>query len=202
MITLYGSSFSPYVRFVRMIFMAKGLGDQVTLTLVDPHAVPAELLPVNPLSKVPAIEIDEGPALYDSRAIMAWLERTYPEPPLTEEDDNQWLHGLRRTTLALGTIDAAVDLVMDRRRDEAMQSKPMQEKWLERLTRAVDALERDVPHYPVEDRYEHFATGAALGYLDLRIKELDWREGRQNIRSFYEDFSSREEMLLTAPPAA
>src|SRR5213078_5339866 len=41
---------------------------------------------VNPQSVVPALVIDHGPPLFQSLAIIEYLEETHPEPPLLPQD--------------------------------------------------------------------------------------------------------------------
>src|ERR1700693_873570 len=42
--------------------------------------------PVNPQSVVPALVIDAGPPLFQSLAILEYLEETHPQPPLLPRD--------------------------------------------------------------------------------------------------------------------
>ncbi|WP_439496263.1 maleylacetoacetate isomerase [Bosea sp. (in: a-proteobacteria)] len=41
---------------------------------------------VNPQALVPALELDDGTVLTQSLAIIGWLDRSYPEPPLLPEN--------------------------------------------------------------------------------------------------------------------
>ena len=41
---------------------------------------------INPMRGVPALEVDHGATLYQSGAIIEYLEETYPDPPLLPED--------------------------------------------------------------------------------------------------------------------
>ena len=58
---------SPYVRKVMVLLHETGQLDDVTLETMNttPIGPDATLLPKNPLGKVPALERDEGPTLYD-----------------------------------------------------------------------------------------------------------------------------------------
>jgi glutathione S-transferase len=44
------------------------------------------------------------------------------------------------------------------------------------------------------------ATGCALGYLDFRFPEIDWRSQHQNLARLYEKLSARQSFIDTAPP--
>src|SRR5690606_27436933 len=70
---IFYSSASPYSTKVRMAAHFAGLDAQPVAT--DTNADPAELLAANPLGKIPTLVTDEGLAVYDSRAIMTYIDR-------------------------------------------------------------------------------------------------------------------------------
>lgn len=45
------------------------------------------------------------------------------------------------------------------------------------------------------------ALGCALGYLDFRLSERNWRVGRPSLAAWYAGFSQRDSMLATVPAA-
>jgi glutathione S-transferase len=65
---------------------------------------------------------------------------------------------------------------------------------------ALDALEGDSG---LSDGFTlgHAATGCALGYLDLRFPEKDWRNGRPELSAWYEGFQQRASAKATEPSA-
>ena len=85
---LHYSPTSPYVRKVMVLLHETGqLGDVRLHEASGTPLNPAEGLEAsNPLTKVPALERDDGPTLYDSRVICAYLDdrataRLYPSGP-------------------------------------------------------------------------------------------------------------------------
>ncbi len=46
------------------------------------------------------------------------------------------------------------------------------------------------------------AVACALGYLDFRHADRDWRDGRPALAGWYTAFSARPSMIATQPPAA
>jgi hypothetical protein len=46
------------------------------------------------------------------------------------------------------------------------------------------------------------AVGCALGYLDFRYSDIGWRERSPSLGRWFEQFSARESMAKTRPPAA
>ena len=46
------------------------------------------------------------------------------------------------------------------------------------------------------------AVGCALGYLDLRFAELDWRASQSNLARLYDKLSQRQSFVDTVPKTA
>lgn len=84
--TLYGAPLSPFVRKVEMFLQLKDI--QCTRTPVTPFALPAGYERINPLKRIPALEVD-GQYLADSAVICRFLEDLYPAPELIPSDP--WL---------------------------------------------------------------------------------------------------------------
>jgi glutathione S-transferase len=84
---LYISRFAPNPRRVTMFMAEKGIAgiEQVMIDLqAGAHRSP-EFLAKNPMGRVPALELDDGRVLSETRAICTWLEGMYPEPNLMGE---------------------------------------------------------------------------------------------------------------------
>jgi glutathione S-transferase len=87
--TLHGVNLSPFVRKVRVALAEKGLDYE--LKPVFPGS--DELLPINPLKKIPVYE-EDGFSIPDSSVIIAYLERRHPQPALYPSDDRQFAQAL------------------------------------------------------------------------------------------------------------
>lgn len=85
---LFTAHRAPNPRRVLMFMAEKGIGG-ITLENVDlnqgQHKSP-EFLAKSPLAKVPALELDDGRVLTETRAICTYLEGLYPEPNLMGRD--------------------------------------------------------------------------------------------------------------------
>jgi glutathione S-transferase len=83
----YTSLRAPNPRRVAMFIAEKGLTDiaQVTIDLGAGEHRSAEYLARNPFGRVPALELDDGRILCETRAICSWLEGYAPEPNLMGE---------------------------------------------------------------------------------------------------------------------
>lgn len=82
MIKLHGFSSSNYYNVPKLALLEKGIAFEEVLsyTGVGPKYKP-EYLDKSPLGKVPALETPEG-YISESRAILEYIERAYPEPSL------------------------------------------------------------------------------------------------------------------------
>jgi glutathione S-transferase len=88
---VYGIALSPFVRKVRVALAEKGVAydhDPVIPVNVSP-----EYRKISPLGKVPAFE-EDGRTLADSSVIIAYLERTRPQPPLYPSDPYDYARAL------------------------------------------------------------------------------------------------------------
>lgn len=80
---LYASPNSSATFRVRIALHLKGLAfDIVTLNLANREQHLPEYGRVNPQRRVPALDLGDGTILTQSLAIIDYLDRTYPEPPL------------------------------------------------------------------------------------------------------------------------
>ncbi len=72
---------------VRIALGLKGLSyDSVVFDLRANQHLTEEYRKVNPIRAVPSLELAPGQALFESMAIIEYLDETYPEPPLLPSD--------------------------------------------------------------------------------------------------------------------
>src|SRR3546814_8632905 len=89
MIRLHYHPFSTYARRVLITLLEKGL--QHEAVLIDMAARQhrgTEYLALNPYGRVPTRE-EDGLVLYESSAIMQYLEATHPQPTLTPRSEER-----------------------------------------------------------------------------------------------------------------
>lgn len=198
---LYDNPASPFVRKVRVLLKETGQEDAVTLAPalgnpLDPGKMPTAH---NPLGKIPTLERDDGPALYDSRVICRYLDDRagaglYPAPPRLWET-------LTLEATADGIMDAAV---LMRYEIGARPVEKQSDEWLEaqwsKVTRALDALEsRWLSHLAGPLDIGQIGVACALGYLDFRHGTRDWRSGHPALAAWYARMLDRPSMAETAP---
>jgi glutathione S-transferase len=198
---LYHAPASPFVRKVMVLLHEAGGTDRVTLVPalgnpLDPGTIPVDR---NPLGKIPALERPDGPTLYDSRVITRYLDETlraglYPAAP------HLW------DTLVIeatgdGIAEAAVLMRYEMHvRPESTRSSDWAEAQWQKIARALAALEdRWMSHLSGPLDMGQIAVACALGYLDFRHAERNWRETRPALAEWSASFSARPSMQLTAP---
>jgi len=188
---LYFNKPSPYARKVRVVAHEKSLMDRLELHEVDPWADPPELLAATPLGKVPALLTDDGTLLTESTAIGQFFDDIGHGPKLVPGE--AW-RVMARVGLAQGLIDASFTIVIERRRQAALQSTD----WIARQFRAI---ERSLPKVDIADRrfdLGDITLACALAYMDFRLPEIPWRASRPALALWLDQVSQRPSMLATA----
>jgi glutathione S-transferase len=84
---LYTSLRAPNPRRVLMFIAEKGITDiePVQVDLFKDEHCSESFKAMNPMEQVPVLELDDGRALSETRAICTWLEGRYPTPNLMGE---------------------------------------------------------------------------------------------------------------------
>ena len=199
---LYHSATSPYARKVMVTILETGQQDDVTLvpaagSPLDPGSMP---LAQNPLGKIPTLERDEGPALFDSRVICRYLDAR-AGAGLYPDGDALW-ETLALEALADGILDAALLMVYESRiRPEALRMDEWTEGQWSKIARSLDALEgRWLAHLAGPFEMGQIALACALGYLDFRHASLGWQEKFPELAGWWRDIAKRPSFVGTAPP--
>ena len=157
---------SPYSSKVRM--SAHLCGFALDCVPTDTGAEGDDLLRTNPLGKIPALELDDGSTLYDSRVICEYLDRASGNLLIPQTLDG-WTLCKRIEALADGLTEAVMATLYEvRYRPEEKRHQPWVDKQWRRAHRALDALEADVALLPEAPSLAHFAVASDLGWIQLR----------------------------------
>jgi glutathione S-transferase len=201
---LIASLTSPYARKVRIVLAEKKIDCpiEVDIPWEDGTRVPN----YNPLGKVPVLELDDGMPLYDSRVIVEYLDNVSPVSRLLPEGNRQLILTRRWEALADGIIDAAVAVVLEKRRPESMQSGDWIARQRGKIERGLATLSADLGErswchgegYSLAD----IAVGCCLGYLDFRFPDIDWKTLHPNLAALQTRLEARQSFIDTLPPVA
>ncbi len=198
---LHWSPTSPYVRKVMIAAHEVGAVDGLELVETFPQSVIEDVSPDNPLGMIPALVTDDGEPIYDSSVIVAWLDDRFGGTLIPAPGPDAWaVH--RRHALAHGLIDTANARFHEHRRPPELQWPEQDAKLARRIGLAVDGLEREAAALDGPFTIAQIAAGVALGYLDLRFPDEDWRANRPALAAWHAAVSERPSFAATAPPAS
>ena len=188
MMLLHVSPTSPFARKVRIGAALLGLGEQIELVPTD-FMDPGDVLHEhNPIGKIPALVLDDGPVLHDSAVILEYLDhRAGGDRLIPPPGDARW-RVLTEQALADGMLDAVVLQVYEVRfRPEAKREPSWVERQAGKTDNALAAFERRRPEGPrtVAD----IALACALGFLDLRM-EGRWRAKHPGLVAWLDAFAA------------
>ena len=165
---LYGFWRSLATYRVRVAMALKGVkAEEISIDLLKGKQNTDDYLAVNPQGVVPALVLDEGgPPLFQSLAILEYLDEMHPQPPLLPKDPRG-----RARVRGLALIAAADShpLIVPRVRNylekEMRQDEAARNRWLAHwTTRALEAIESHLSKERETGRYCH---GDALSIADV-----------------------------------
>jgi glutathione S-transferase len=201
---LHYSTASPYVRKVMAVAIETGQADRlepVTRT-ITPVQQDADLVRDNPLGKVPCLVTEDGVALFDSRVICEYLDSLHDGPKMFPPSGQARWTALRRQAEGDGILDAAV---LTRYETSLRPEERRWPEWIEgqkqKFRRALDGLEAETGAFDETIDIGTITIGCALGYLDFRYQDENWRASRPRLAAWFERFSERPSMARTAPQA-
>jgi len=192
---------SPFARKVRVLAHETGLLSRIELldTAVLPTTLNERVNALNPLGKIPVLLTDNDEALYDSRVICEYLDTLHGGRRLLPQDDARW-SVLRLAALADGLMDAALLARYERSVRPAELQWPV---WLEgqqgKVQRALTELERQAGQLQGPLDLAQIGVACALGYLDFRFADIDWRAAYPGLADFQQAFAQRTSMQASAP---
>ncbi len=198
---LVGSLTSPYVRKARIVLAEKKIDYEFVLDSpwLDGTGVPD----LNPLGKIPVLVLDDDTRLFDSRVIVEYLDGMAPNSKLLPSTARERALVKRWEALADGMTDAAVAIVLESRRPAAEQNAGWMDRQRSKIVRALAVLADDLGDnlwcngngISLAD----IAVGCALGYLDFRMADIDWRASHANLAKLQEKLMHRASFTDTVP---
>jgi glutathione S-transferase len=196
--------FSPFSRKVIVSAHEKDLHDQIekVLTEVGTH-VPLEtevhdhLSRTTPLMKIPVL-IDGDLTIFDSRVIVEYLDSLSEHQRLLPEAGRaRWL-ALKQQSIADGLMDAAILC-----RFEITRAPSRWPEWeraqKRRILQSADALNLEFANPSSDIDVGTISAACALGYLDFRFDDLEWRKGRPALSEWFAHIEARPSMQATRP---
>ncbi|MFC5384381.1 glutathione S-transferase [Aquamicrobium segne] len=192
------SSASPYSAKVRM--SAAYAGIEVESHFVQASKQPPELIGANPLGKIPTLVLDDGRAIFDSRAITQYLNRQSKNALFPRNADKRTDAEVLEA-LADGICDCVVTIMYERARrpEEKVHQEWIDAQW-QKVLRGLDHLNANPPKLPKKITAGQIAVRAMLGYLSLRF-EGQWERGRSRLTRWAVRFDEKFPELKSYLPS-
>ena len=199
---LFYSDRSPYVRKVMVTLHEVDLSENVEIVSVrtNPLGVVDDLVDVSPLGKIPTLILPDGTTIFDSRVICSYLNSIGNSDLYLAKENLKWSIKTAEANFD-GILDAALLMVYEHRyRQDIYQNA----EWLENLWKKI---ERTLDFYNNSSskilsgnlNMGQISLGCALGYLDYRHNNRNWRAKNQYLRDWFAEFSERLSMRNTIP---
>jgi glutathione S-transferase len=202
---LIGSLTSPYVRKVRVVMAEKKLDYEFVLENV--WAEETTIQESNPLGKVPCLLMDDGGSLFDSRVIVEYLDTLSPVGRLIPQPGRDRTAAKCWEAIADGVLDAATAINIEyRQRPAELRSDAWIERQHKKIAAALNFMDQGLDTQPfcmgVNFSLADIAVGCALGYLDLRFEDLNWRQQYGHLARLQEKLAQRPSFVASLPPKA
>jgi len=199
---LYYGKLSPFVRKVMVLAHEKNLVSKLELTpaAITPTEPDRNLMLVNPLGKIPTLVLDDGSVLIDSPVVCEYLDTLGDGPRFVPAGGPARFRALSLNALGDGVLQAGMNVRVEGLRPAGTQW----EQWIAaqqlKVDNALDALNAGAFGPSAEAiTLGEIAVGCALGWLDFRMPQFDWRSRRPSLAAWYAKFSARPSMQATAP---
>jgi glutathione S-transferase len=201
---LIGAVTSPYVRKVRIVMAEKKLDYQFISE--DVWSAQTRIHESNPLGKVPCLIMEGGEAVFDSRVIVEYLDTLSPVGKLIPSGGRERAEVKTWEALADGLLDASIlarlEAVWTGRTDE-QRSQTWIDRQMDKVQQSLRAMSAGLGdkaycsgiHLSLSD----IAVGCAVGYLDFRFPQIDWRTPYPNLHKLYDKLAQRQSFMDTLP---
>ena len=201
---LLGSTSSPYVRKVRVVMAEKKLDYEFVTE--DVWGTDTTIAESNPLGKVPCLVMEGAEALFDSRVIVEYLDTLSPVGKLIPAVGRERAEIKTWEALADGLMDAAILARLEATwagRTKAQRSQVWIDRQLGKVNAALGAMAKGLGEKPycagIHLTLADIAVGCALGYVDFRFPQIDWRSEHANLVKLHDKLLQRPSFADTLP---
>ncbi|MCX7181735.1 MAG: glutathione S-transferase N-terminal domain-containing protein [Candidatus Methylopumilus sp.] len=197
---LFYSNNSPYARKIRILIDEKKASIILEkVVLADKNCI---IHKYNPLSKVPTLFVNDI-SIFDSPVIAEYVDHKSGPLYLIPGDFDKRMLLKRWEAIADGLCDAAVAIMLEKRRISSQQNTDVFEKQMRKIKLSLTWLNEEMKdkEYYLENTFSYadIAVGSALGYVKLRYPEIDFKEEYLNLHRLYELLMQRPSFQMTAP---
>ncbi len=198
---IIGSTTSPFVRKVRIVLAEKKIDYEFDKH--DPWAPDSQVPRFNPLGKVPALLLEDGRSLYDSRVIAEFLDNVSPVNRLIPAGNREKTEVKRWEALADGVLDAGIAARQEGQRPAEQQSSAVIDRLFGKVDSGLSAIAEDLGERAwccgIDLSLADIAVGCCLGWLAFRFPQLDWAARHENLARFAKKLAERPSFAATVP---
>lgn len=177
-----------------------GLSDRIENVPTNPWDPQSDLPAQNPIGKVPTLISAQGAEIFDSSVICEFLDNLHAGPKMFPIDAEGRITANQFQSLADGMMDAAVlGFIENSRRPKDRRWGEWSDRQLAAITRSLNWLEERHQTLNQTSDIGTISVACALGYLDFRFADLEWRRYHERLAGWFEQFAQRESIRATAP---
>ena len=144
--------------------------------------------------------------MFDSRVIVEYLDTLSPVGKMIPSMGRERAEIKTWEALADGLLDAAIlarlEATWPGRTDE-QRSQAWIDRQLDKINAGVKFMSQELAEKPfcagIYLSLADIAVGVALGYLDFRFPQIDWRTDHPNLQKLYDKLMLRPSFVETSP---
>jgi glutathione S-transferase len=188
---------SPFGRKGTFAIAHLGLSDRVEIGVPDDEE---SLRKLNPLAKVPALIIEDGTALFDSRVILEYLDMLAGGDKIIPVETGARFGALREAALADGILEGALLVTYEGRyRPDQTPYEPWLDFQRGKVGRGLAAM-ADAPPAITPLTVGGIGLACALEYIDFR-EQYDWRPEFPALVAWLDDFNAAHPVFADSKPS-
>lgn len=202
MMKLYASAASSFARKIRVMLLEKGIEHELEMVnLWEPNT----LHHVNPVGKVPALQLGDGRVLISSPLLADFIDHSYPSPRLIPDDFDDRVEVRQWEALADASMDAVSATLYEMRfHDEAKRSEAWMARQRKKFEGGFEALETMLGgrRWCVGDKMTlaDISVACHLGFINLRVPHYFPSDKYPGLALLWRSMEERDSFKKTAPP--
>ena len=172
----------------------------------DVWAAQTTIAESNPLGKVPCLIMEGGEALFDSRVIVEYLDTLSPVGKLIPSVGRERAEIKTWEALADGLLEASILARLESTwggRTDVQRSQVWIDRQMGKVHTSLKAISQGLSEKPfcvgIHLSLADIAVGCALGYLDFRFAQIDWRTDYPNLVRLHDKLMQRPSFADTQP---
>lgn len=195
---LYMSINSPYARLARVLLRETGNDSDVDEQEIDPRDSSSGYWSLNPVARIPALQLDDATVLTESLLICRYLDARLADGRFFRPLDQDPIR-LAILGQAYGALDRGVAARTYQLRPEASQHSDFIDSQYAGISRSADAL-NECLHVPeAEPDIADLAVACLVEWVEFRHPRVEILSGRAKLAAWASEIGNRSSMTSTRP---